>query len=68
MPGELIEPPVDVDPSAIALPLCESYVSVNEFAVHFAYSVRSVLVVSVPLPATYVVPEPSAEVFQPAKL
>jgi hypothetical protein len=38
------------------------------FAVHFAYNVTLEFAVNVPLPATYVVPEPSAKVFQPAKV
>jgi hypothetical protein len=41
MPGEAeIEPPVVVDPAVTELPLCESYVTVNEFADHCAYSVK----------------------------
>ena len=41
VPGEaLIEPPVVVDPAVIALPNCESNVTVNEFAVHWAYRTK----------------------------
>jgi carbon monoxide dehydrogenase subunit G len=40
-PGDAaIEPPVDVEPFETALPPCESYVTVNEFAVHCAYNVK----------------------------
>jgi hypothetical protein len=52
VPGDAeIEPPVVVDPAVIALPNCESYVTVNELAVHLPYRVISKLVVNVPLPA-----------------
>ena len=40
VPGEAIELPVVVDPAVIALPNCESYVTVNEFAVHWAYRTK----------------------------
>ena len=39
MPGEAIDAPVVVEASAIALPPCSSVVTVNESAVHCAYSV-----------------------------
>ena len=45
----------------------ELYVIEYVSKVHFAYNVRFELVVNVPILATYVVPEPSAKVFQPAK-
>jgi hypothetical protein len=35
---------------------------------HCAYNVASEFAVNVPMPASYVVPKPFAEVFQPAKL
>jgi len=41
VPGDsAIEPPVVVEPLLIAEPPCESYVTVNEFAVHCAYNVK----------------------------
>jgi hypothetical protein len=41
VPGEAeIEPPVVVEPAEIALPNCESYVTVSEFADHCAYTVK----------------------------
>ena len=41
VPGDdAICPPVVVEPSLIAEPLCELYVTVNEFAVHCAYNVK----------------------------
>ena len=40
-PGDdAIEPPVDVEPLDTDDPPCESYVTVNELAVHCAYNVK----------------------------
>jgi hypothetical protein len=39
VPGEFIDAPVVVEASATALPPCSSVATVNEFAVHTAYSV-----------------------------
>jgi hypothetical protein len=42
VPGdEAIDAPVTVDPAAIALPFCESYVTVSVFAVHCAHTVNA---------------------------
>jgi hypothetical protein len=44
VPGEeAIELPVVVEPDKIALPLCESYVTVNELADHCANNVKLVV-------------------------
>ena len=40
VPGEAIEPPVVVDPAVIAVPNCESNVTVKAFAVHWAYTTK----------------------------
>ena len=52
-------------PLLIALPPWESYVTVNELAVHFAKSVVSADIDKVPVPAARFVPAPSADVFHP---
>jgi len=43
VPGEAIDAPVVVVASAIALPPCSSVGTVNEFAVHCANNVKSVV-------------------------
>ena len=40
MPGELIELPVVAESAVTALPPCESYATVNEFADHCANNVK----------------------------
>jgi len=73
VPGdEAIDPPVVVEPSEIALPLCELYVTVSVLAVHTAYRVvfeeiAKVLAAARDVPP-HAVPAAGCVVHQPPKV